>query len=171
MNTDQNKKKSKKIYVIVVAAVLVIAAATVATLFALGVFAPKPVERGEGVVGVVSDNWDPGVEQPSGEQRKGTQIPGYSKAEMNAGDMTLKISIGNPKDNKVGMIASFKLEDGTVLFESDLLKPGQGMTEIPLNKTLEKGVYKAAVVYQCFALDENRTRLNSAESGLTLYVK
>ena len=89
---------------------------------------------------------------------------------MNAGDTSLKISIGNPKENEVGFFASLELEDGTVLYESELLKPGQGLTEIPLSKTLEKGTYNAKVVYHCVSLDEAHTPLNSAESGFVLIV-
>lgn len=170
MKTESDKKKNpKKTIIIVVAVILLIAAATAAILYACGVFTPKR-EIGEGVVGVVSDDWDSGVEQPSEGQKQGTRIPGYSSAEMNAGDTTLKISIGNPKQNTVGMLATLKLSDGTVLYESPLLKPGQGLKEIPLNKTLTKGTYDAMVVYQCVLLDEKNTPLNSAESGFKLIV-
>lgn len=166
----KNKTSKKKTIIIIVAVVLLISAATTAVLYFCGVFSLKPVKRGEGVVGVISDNWDTGIEQPTGEQKKGTQIPGYSTAEMNAGDKSLKISIGNPKANSVGMFATLKLSDGTVLYESELLKPGQGLTEVPLVKTLEKGEYEAVVEYQCVALDEKNTQLNAAESGFKLIV-
>ena len=162
-------KKSKKKVIIIVAAVVVLAAAAVLTLWFCGVFTPK-TEPANGVVGQITDDWDPGVEQPTS-AKSGTQIPGYSNAEMNAGDTSLKMSIGNPKENKVGFFASIVLDDGTVLYESELLKPGQGLTEVPLSKTLEKGTYDAKVVYQCVALDEKNTPLNSAESGFTLIVK
>ena len=167
-NTE--KKSNKKVIIIIVAAVIVLAAATVLILALNGVFSPKS-EPSNGVVGVISDNWDPGIEQTDGEAKKGTQIPGYSTAEMTAGDTSLKLSIGNPKDNKVGMYATLKLGDGTVLYKSELLKPGQGLTEVPLDKTLEKGEYDAIVEYQCVVLDENNTPLNSAESGFKLIVK
>ena len=134
-------------------------------------FTPKkpPVEN-DGVVGVITDDWDPGIEKPTQAQKPGTQIPGYSYAEMNAGDTTLKLSIGNPKENEVGMFATLKLKDGTVLYESPLLNPGQGLTDVPLLQTLEKGSYDAIVVYQCVTLDEKHTPLNAAESGFTLVV-
>ncbi len=164
------KTNNKKAIIIAAAAVLLVAAATAVILVLSGVFKSAP-EPGEGIVGVISDNWDPGVEKPTGEQKKGTQIPGYSSAVMNAGDKTLKISIGNPKENKVGMFATLKLRDGAVLYESELLKPGQGLEEVPLSQTLEKGEYEAMVVYQCVLLDEKNTKLNAAESGFTLIVK
>ena len=167
MNKPNNRKK---ILIIVVAALLLTAAATAGILIFSGVFQPKQTDS-QGIVGVVTDNWDPGIDEKDKPQQSGTQIPGYSTAVMNAGDMTLKINIGNPKDNKVGMFASLKLSDGTVLYESPLLKPGQGVEEIPLNKTLEKGTYDAFVEYQCVLLDENNTPLNAAQSGFKLIVE
>ena len=169
---NKTSGKNKKSLIIIFAALLLVAAATIGILIFSGAFsAPEKQNKGEGVVGIISDDWDPGVEETNGQPKKGTQIPGYSIAEMNAGDKTLKLSIGNPKDNKVGMFATLKLEDDTVLYESPLLKPGQGMTEVPLNESLEKGEYNAKVVYQCVMLDEKNTPLNAAESGFKLIVK
>lgn len=170
-NSEINTKtenKSKKKAIIIIVAVVLLAAAAVAALYFCGVFTPK-VEPSNGVVGKITDDWDPGVEEPTG-AKSGTQIPGYSSAEMKAGDTSLKLSIGNPKDNQVGFFASLVLEDGTVLYESPLLEPGQGLTEVPLSQTLEKGTYNAKVVYRCVVLDEENTPLNSAESGFTLIV-
>ena len=170
MKADKKNNK-KKIIIIIAAAVLVIAAAAV-IMAVTGVFSPAPKEESKGVVGIITDDWDPNVEpDPSDEQKSGTRIPGYSTAEMNAGDTSLKLSIGNPKENKVGMFAELQLEDGTVLYKSPLLSPGQGLTEVPLSKTLDKGTYNAKVVYQCVLLDENNTPLNAAESGFQLIVE
>lgn len=162
--------------IIIIILLLILAAVAGAILFAI--LGQKPAEDDKedpkddhkGVVGVVSDDWDPNVEETVGEAKKGTQIPGYSSAEMNAGETSLHLSIGNPRENTVGMFATLRLADGTVLYESPLLKPGQGMTEIPLSRTLEKGTYDAVVVYQCVLLDDENTPLNAAESGFTLYV-
>lgn len=171
MSADTKKTTDKKKTILIIAAViLLLAAAVLITLFAAGVFNKKPpVSNAKGVVGVVTDDWDPGVEEPTTKQ-SGTRIPGYSSAEMNAGDDSLKISIGNPKENKVGLYATLKLSDGTVLYESELLEPGQGLEAVPLNQTLEKGTYEALVLYQCVMLDDEHTPLNAAESGFTLYV-
>ena len=168
MKNEQTGSRSgkNKARVIIILAAVVIAAAV---LWLSGTFSKKAAV-GEGVVGVIVDDWDPGLKEPVPEQRKGIQIPGYSTAHMNAGDTSLKISIGNPKENEVGFYASIKLDDGTVLYESELLRPGQGLTEVPLSKTLEKGRYSAAVVYRCVLLDESLSPLNGAESGFTLIV-
>ena len=171
METDKKTNK-KKVILIISAAVLIIAAA-VMIMAVCGVFnPPAQKEDSKGVVGVITDDWDPkATEDPSAKQKSGTRIPGYSTAEMKAGDTSLTLSIGNPKENKVGMFASLQLEDGTVLYKSPLLSPGQGLKEVPLNKTLDKGTYNAKVVYRCVLLDEKNTPLNAAESGFQLIVK
>ena len=133
-------------------------------------FAEQPTTS-NGVVGKISSDWDTGMEDETSPKSKGTQIPGYSTAEMKAGDTSLHISIGNPKSNECGFYATLKLEDGTVLYKSELLEPGYGLTEVPLSKTLEKGEYSAIVYYECVTLDEEHTPLNSAESEFTLIVK
>ena len=165
-----SKTKSKKKTAVLIAVILLfIIAATAGILYFTGVFTPKS-DGGEGVVGVITDDWDPGIEDTDGASKSGTQIPGYSSAAMNAGDLKLKISIGNPKENSVNMFATLQLSDGTVLYESELLHPRQGLTEVPLTKTLDKGEYDAMVVYRCVMQDEANTPLNSAESGFKLIV-
>ena len=55
------------------------------------------------------------------------------------------IPIGNPKENECGFYATLKFEDGTGLYESELLKPGYGLTDLPLLQTLETGEYTAII--------------------------
>ena len=166
----ENKKSKKKTVIITVIIAAVILIGTAGVLIFSGVFSPKFDTDHKGVVGVVSDDWDTGLKEESSDTKPGTQIPGYSTAEMKEGDTSLTLSIGNPKANTVGFFAVLQLQDGDVLFESELLKPGQGLTEIPLTHTLSKGTYDAKVVYKCVMLDEENTPLNSAESGFKLIV-
>ena len=168
---DKEKNKSNKKLLIIIIAILVIAALTVGGVVVYnGFFADKPAPS-NGVVGKITDGWDTGLEDETAPQSSGIQIPGYGTAVMNAGDESLHLSIGNPKDNNCGFYATLKLEDGTVLYESELLKPGYGLTEVPLNQTLDAGEYTAMVVYKCVTLDEEETPLNSAESEFKLIVK
>ncbi|MGN0504241.1 MAG: hypothetical protein ACI4HJ_04255 [Ruminococcus sp.] len=168
---DREKNKSNKKFIIITIAVLVIAALTVGGVVVYNsFFAGTPVPS-NGVVGKISDGWDTGIESETSPKSGGIQIPGYGTAVMNAGDESLKLSIGNPKANECGFYATLKLEDGTVLYKSELIKPGYGMAEVPLSKTLEAGEYTAMVCYECVTLDEAETRLNSAESEFTLIVK
>ena len=170
---DKSSTKNSKTVIIIVIIGVLIGAGTGLLAYFLS-RPPAKTEDTQGVVGVIRDDWDYSVsrkesdaDQPS---RSGTKIPGYSSAVMKAGDKTLTLSIGNPKENQVGFYATVKLFDGTVLYESPLLEPGQGLTEIPLNGTLEKGIYDAMVYYRCVSLDKSHKPLNSAESGFKLYV-
>ena len=168
---DKTKEKTKKKLLVIIAVILVIAALAVGGVVVYNSFFAEKPTPSNGVVGKISDGWDTGLEDESTPPSKGVQIPGYGTAEMKAGDTSLHLSIGNPKANECGFYATLKLEDGTVLYKSELLKPGFGLTEVPLSKTLEAGQYKALVYYQCVTLDEEHAPLNSAESELTLIVK
>lgn len=71
------------------------------------------------------------------------------------------VNFTNPNQN-VYFVVSLYLSDDTMIFQSDLIPPLNSITEIELNQTLEKGIYKnCRLVYDCF--DENRNTLNSAE--------
>ena len=176
MNDQTAKNKKRTGLIIVLVLIIVACLVTTAVLLLRPKEEEKPAnEPAKGVVGRISDNWDTEVSNPSqdGESsgsKRGTQIPGYSSASMNEGDMSLKLRIGNPPDNHVGFIAVLKLKDGTILYESPLLNPGQGLEEVPLTQTLKKGTYEAVVEYRCILLEDGKTPLNSAESGFTLYV-
>ena len=166
--TDKKPPKSKKLRAAVIIAAAA-AAAVVGTVIYLQDSDKKPKEA-DGVVGVISNDWDPGIDQEAPTERVGIQIPGYSTAKMREGDNSLHLSIGNPKDNSCGFYATLKLRDGTVLYKSELLQPGFGLTEVPLNQELAKGEYDAVVYFECVALDEAQTPLNSAESEFKLIV-
>ncbi|MGN0476318.1 MAG: hypothetical protein ACI4HM_03170 [Ruminococcus sp.] len=169
---DNTSKSKKKPLLIIIVTLLIVGALAVGGYFVYEKFFPKEQPTASmGVVGKISDGWDTGIEDETKPKKTGIQIPGYSSAVMKSGDKTLTLSIGNPKANKCGFYATLKLEDGTVLYKSQLIKPGYGLTEVPLNKTLEKGNYTAMVVYECVTLDKEHTPLNSAESEFKLIVK
>lgn len=168
---DKSEEKSKKKLLIIIIVILIVAALIVGGVVVYNSFFAERPTPSTGVVGKISDGWDTGLEDEAVPQGAGVQIPGYGTAEMKSGDTSLHLSIGNPKDNGCGFYATLKLEDGTVLYESELLEPGYGLTEVPLSQTLEAGKYTAIVVYQCVTLDEEHTPLNSAESEFTLIVK
>lgn len=164
-------KKDKKFLIIVIIVLIAAVVAVVGIVVCNTFFSQKESEKSsDGVVGVISPNWQTGIDESTAPPN-GVQIPGYAAATMNAGDMSLHLSVGNPESNKCGFYATLKLKDDTVLYESELLKPGYGLTDVPLNKTLEKGEYDAMVVYQCVTLDEKETPLNAAESEFKLIVK
>ena len=168
---EKIKKKSNKKLIVIVAAIILILTLSVGGVVIYNNLADSQPTPSNGVVGKISDDWDTGIEEETSPKKTGIQIPGYSTAEMKSNDTSLNISIGNPKSNTCGFYATVKLDDGTELYKSNFLKPGSGLTSIPVSQKLNKGEYKAVVYYECVTLDEPHTPLNSAESEFTLVVK
>ncbi|MCI5656161.1 MAG: hypothetical protein SOT80_10915 [Candidatus Pseudoruminococcus sp.] len=169
------KKTKKKTLIIVIISVVIVLALAISAFFIIKSMNNEETQAdSNGVVGKVSAGWNTGLPEESKKSTEssssGTQIPGYGTAKMKAGDTQLHLSIGNPKENNCGFYATLQLEDGTVLYKSELLKPGYGLTEVPLQRTLKKGTYDAEVFYECVTLDEEQSPLNSAKSKFKLVV-
>ena len=166
----EKANSKKKWFIVIIVILLVIAVCAIGYAVYQHNTEKKP-EQTNGVVGKVYDDWDTGIEEESQHPKQGIQIPGYGIAVMEEGDTSLVLSVGNPKANNCGFYATLKLEDGTELYKSELLKPGYGLTEIPLSQTLKSGEYTAILYYRCVTLDEEQAPLNSAESEFKLIVK
>lgn len=99
-------------------------------------------------------------------------IPGYEGLELIADKRKQTLCLPNPAQNACYFQISLYLEDGTLLWESELIEPGELSKPIKLSMTLEKGSYPNSVLhYACFAMDGSMTPLNGAEMKLTLRVK
>lgn len=98
-------------------------------------------------------------------------IPGYEMLELKAGSVEQTLCLPNPPQNVCLFQISLYLEDGTLLWQSKMIEPGETSAPISLAMALEKGTYPNAVLkYNCFKLD-GTTPLNGAETKLTLWVK
>lgn len=99
-------------------------------------------------------------------------IPGYEGLTLRADSLEQTVSLNNPIQNTCCFVITLYLEDGTRLWQSDYIKPGETSSPIVLNQPLEKGNYPNAVLqYSCFKMDSEKTPLNGAETKLTLRVK
>lgn len=99
-------------------------------------------------------------------------IPGYEILELKANSKRQGLCMPNPPQNCCYFKIFLYLEDGTLLWESELIEPGQTSKPIVLSDALEKGMYPNAVLrYACFRMDETLSPLNGAETKLTLWVK
>ena len=106
---------------------------------------------------------------PAGEQQNNTiKIPGMTGIVMQAGQLEQTVDFHNPKENACYFVLSLYLSDDTLIYQSDYLAPGERITEIVLNQTLQRGVYgKCRLVYECFTLD-NKYALNTGEVVLEI---
>lgn len=99
-------------------------------------------------------------------------IPGYEMLELKAGSKEQALCMPNPPQNCCYFQISLYLEDGTLLWQSELIEPGTNSKPMVLSKTLEKGMYPNAILrYSCYRMDEDLSPLNGAETKLTLLVK
>ena len=99
-------------------------------------------------------------------------VPGYEMLEMKAGIKDQSLCMPNPPQNCCYFKIALYLEDGTLLWQSELIEPGTTSKPIVLTKALDKGMYPNAILrYSCYRMDEDLTPLNGAETKLTLWVK
>lgn len=95
-------------------------------------------------------------------------IPGKESIKIQANVKSVAVDLYNPEDNKCYFEISILLEDGTELYTSKLVKPGQKIYKIDLNKELAKGTYNATVHYSTYTMDGNYTPLNGANMPIKL---
>lgn len=98
-------------------------------------------------------------------------IPGFEYIDLTAGTTRQDKVLVNPSVNECLFLLTLKLEDGTVLWVSDHIRPGKASDPITLTQTLAAGEYPATLIYECFALDRAMSPLNGAEIDLILRVK
>ena len=102
----------------------------------------------------------------------GIDLPGYGALNFKADVLEQEVRLPNPPQNFCYVRASLILEDGTVLWTSELIAPGEKSDPIVFSTPLAAGEYKNAILkYECFRMDEALTPLNGATTNLTLKVK
>lgn len=164
MEHYENKKSEKQLYKIVILILV--------TLLVIS-----------GIVIAVLLNKNP--KQPSGEENNSSiassevekltdsiAIPGFGQLTFKAGKCEQEVALSNPAENFCYFRISLILEDGTVIWVSDLVEPGKQSEPITLLQPLDAGTYENVTVhYACFTMDETLTELNSGEIKITLNVR
>lgn len=97
------------------------------------------------------------------------QINGFTDWSLPAGKTeNLPILLENPKGNPCYFTFSIILADGTVLYESKQVPPGNCISSVTINQPLDEGEYTAELV-----IHTNDTRtgapMNSAKSKITIH--
>jgi len=130
------------------------------------------------------------------EMNPNISIPGYESLEFKAGTKKQSVSFYNPEENTCYFRISLVLEEdngaetgnasgdapgngqGTigsaeseaVLWNSELIEPGEQVKSIKLEQALRSGEYPACLKYECFSL-KDETPLNGSKVELTLKVR
>ena len=68
-------------------------------------------------------------------------IPGYEALTLQAGARKQSLRLPNPEENDCYFQISLYLADDTLLWQSDLIKPGKTSAPITLSRPLEPGTY------------------------------
>ncbi|MDO4465652.1 MAG: tRNA (uracil-5-)-methyltransferase [Bacillota bacterium] len=112
------------------------------------------------------------VEEPIEKLNDSIDIPGYTNLKFEAGQVKQNIMISNPKQNFCWFKVSLNLEDGRVLWTSNLFAPGENSGCIVLSEPLKQGTYENALLkYECFKDQEGQEALNGVETRLTIIVE
>ena len=99
-------------------------------------------------------------------------ITAYESLNLKADTPEQSVRFDNPLQNNCWLVITLSLEDGTVLWKSEELQPGQVVRSITMDRTLEAGEYENAILsYQHWTYDEEKLPLNGAETLVTLKVQ
>ena len=99
-----------------------------------------------------------------------TAVPGYEIIYLKADSKQQNVALENPSTNECYFKITLLLEDGTVLWKSNLIKPGKKSEAITLTQELPSGNYKAILRYECYSMDGSMRQMNGAETKLSLRV-
>lgn len=157
-----NKKKTVVISLIVL--FLIIICAVMAIIFFPR---PKPDTTLEPDSDASAWEGNQELDKPKSEMKQ-IAIPGIESLVFIEGQKEQKVNFYNPKENDCLIVFSLRLDDAE-LWRSGYCEPDKGYYSIELNKPLEKGVYDATLLYECYRQDG--TPLNSANMQFTLYVQ
>lgn len=97
----------------------------------------------------------------------GITIPGIKYLRIDADTTNVNVTLGNPTDNPCYFVISIILDDGSVIYESDMLAPGEILGDIEISEALAHGEHKASILYEAFDLSD-QSPLNSAEVKITI---
>ena len=157
---DDEKKEKRGSWILILLLVLTVVGIAVTTI---------ATKQGANKQASGETTTDAGPEKPG---PASIAIPGYEALQLKADVRQQEISLSNPEKNECYFVISLRLEDGTELWRSDYIKPGETSEGILLSQSLPAGTYRNAVLkYECFRLNEEKSPLNGAETKLTLIVR
>lgn len=79
--------------------------------------------------------------------------------------------LDNREENTRGIVYSMALEDGTVIYESGLIEPGEGIESPKLTEHLDPGTYNVVVTAQGHDVESHKAVGGTVSAQTTLVVK
>ena len=89
--------------------------------------------------------------------------------KMKADTINQDFVIPNSSSNKYAISAFIILEDGTIIYESGYLYPGETIDNIDLYKSLKKGTYENSILlYKLYTVDEPHEFVSKCEFSIEI---
>ena len=156
-----NEHRKKIILFGTVAVLLVITVVVLCALFFRSEGEPSEPKQSETVSGILKE--DSNAEDYTGKhkptyQSNSISIPGFQVLRLKANSLEQEPGFYNPDVNKSYFVIEVRLDDGTLLYKSDLIAPGKAIYKAQFSEILPEGSYSATVIYHCYALDSLEER-------------
>ena len=120
---------------------------------------PKPIEAGAEIPESVPAETDGYI-----------SLPGFEKMTFRAQTTRQTVKLYNPEQNNCYFLASIILPDGREVYRSEMLAPGDTVSDIQVNAPLPVGTYANTVLqYSCYDL-KNLQTMTGASIKFTLEV-
>lgn len=97
-------------------------------------------------------------------------VPVLSDILIGADRTDAAIGLRNPASNTCNLVIRLALSDGTILFTSAPVAPGETLGEVTLSEPLAAGEYSAIIQYEAYSTD-GKTLLTTAEVQIALIVQ
>lgn len=167
----ENTKNSKPIIIVLTAIIILLIGAGVTVGIIMFNGNNQTEQQSQGVVfDNNASHYEKDVENKGGSD-SGIKVPGYSDITVDTGTTDFPITLLNPKDNPCNFKFTLTLADTNEnLCTTNLVKPGDAIKGVTLDKPLEKGEYTLLVNIATYSTDNN-TEMNGAQVKTKLTVK
>ncbi len=167
----ENTKNSKPIIIVLTAIIILLIGAGVTVGIIMFNGNNQTEQQSQGVVfDNNASHYEKDVENKGGSD-SGIKVPGYPDITVDAGTTDFPITLLNPKDNPCNFKFTLTLADTNEnLCTTNLVKPGDAIKGVTLDKPLEKGEYTLLVNIATYSTDNN-TEMNGAQVKTKLTVK
>lgn len=163
-NRTFEEKKRRKRFVFILPFVIILVVAAV-----IGIIHTSDLKTSNSKFPTISTGSDNGY--TNSDENIDTKIVAVSGFNFKSDTKNQEVRFENDRGNHCDFKISLYLADGTLLYESDYLKPGKSITEIVLLDKLDKGVYKNAhLVYRCYSTDSSHKALTQSDFSVEISV-
>ena len=151
----------KKIILFGAVAVLLVIAVVLCALFFRSEGKPFEQKQSETDQGILKEDGNAedyvGKHKPT-HQENSIAIPGFQVLRLKANSLEQEPGFYNPDVNRSYFVIEVRLDNGTLLYRSDLIAPGKAIYKAQFSESLPEGSYSATVIYHCYALDSLEER-------------